>query len=129
MKIAVIIVRVLIGLIYTVFALVFFFNLMPAQPMSEGATLFMTGMVASVYLLPVVKVVELLCGLAFLSGRFVPLATVVIFPITLNILLFHVFLGPEGLAVPVFLFLGNLFLAYAYRKSYEPLVMAKVKTT
>lgn len=125
MKIAVIIVRVLVGLIYTAFSLMFFFKLMPQQEMSEGVSLFMTGMAASVYMLPLVKAIELICGLALLSGRFVPLAVVVIFPITLNILLFHAFLGPEGLAIPVFLFLGNLFLAYAYRKSYEPLVLAK----
>jgi len=55
-------------------------------------------MEATVYLMPLLKVTELLCGLAFISGRFVPLATVVIFPITLNILLFHTFLAPGRFA-------------------------------
>jgi uncharacterized membrane protein YphA (DoxX/SURF4 family) len=125
MKIAVIIVRTLMGLLLLVSAISFFFNLMTPQPMSEGATLFVTGMVASVYLFPVIKVLEIIVGLAFVFGRFVPLATVVIFPIVLNIVLFHAFLAPDGMAAPIFLLAGNLFLAYVYRKNYETLVAAK----
>jgi putative oxidoreductase len=125
MKIAVIIVRILMGLLLLVSAISFFFNLMTPQKMGEGATLFVTGMVASIYMFPVVKVLEIIVGLSFIFGRFVPLATVVIFPIVLNIVLFHAFLAPEGMAVPVFLLAGNLFLAYTYRKNYETLVVAK----
>ena len=78
MKIAIIVVRTLMGLLFVVSAIGYFFNLMPQEKMSEGASLFVGGMVASVYIFPVVKVIETLCGLAFISGKFVPLATVVI---------------------------------------------------
>jgi putative oxidoreductase len=47
MKIAVIIVRTLMGLLFLVSAIGFFFNLLPQPKMSEGATLFVTGMAAS----------------------------------------------------------------------------------
>jgi putative oxidoreductase len=80
-------------------------------------------MQASVYLLPFVKVVELLCGLAFVSGFFVPLAAVVIFPITLNILFYSAFLDPKGLPIGVLLLLGNLFLAFYHRKKYAPMLV------
>jgi uncharacterized membrane protein YphA (DoxX/SURF4 family) len=122
MKIAVIVVRTLMGLLFLVSAIGYFFNLMPQGEMSEGASLFVGGMAASVYLFPAVKVIETLCGLAFLSGKFVPLATVIIFPITVNILLFHAFLAPDGMIAPVLLFAGNLFLAFHYRKKYEPVL-------
>jgi putative oxidoreductase len=125
MKIAVIIVRTLVGLLFLVSAIGYFFKLMPQPQLGEGAMTFVMGLGASGYIMPVVKVIEILCALAFISGRFVPLATVVIFPITLNILLFHAVLAPEGVAVPVFLFIGNLFLAYAYRKHYEGIVALK----
>ena len=85
----------------------------------------MEGIVASVYFMPLLKVTELLCAIAFLSGRFVPLATVVIFPIVVNIVFYHSFLAPEGLPVAISLLLGNLFLAYAYRRHYVTLVAAK----
>lgn len=71
-----------------------------------------------------IKLVELICAIAFLSGRFVPLAAVVIFPITVNILLFHAFLEPSGLPVSILLLLGNLFLAWNYRDRYKSLLMS-----
>jgi putative oxidoreductase len=118
MKVALIIVRVLMGLLFLVSVIGYFFNLMPQGEMGQNATLFVTGLGASGYLLPFVKGVELLVSLALLSGKFLPLAIVVIFPITINIFLFHAFLAPEGVAMSAFLFIGNIFMAYAYRKNY-----------
>ncbi len=125
MKIAKIIVRVLMGLLFLFSSVVVLFKLVPEPELSGNVKLFNEGMAASVYLMPLLKSIELLCAIALLSGRFVPLATVVIFPITVNILLFHSFLAPEGLPVAIFLFLGNLFLAYTSRKNYQTLVVAK----
>lgn len=82
-------------------------------------------MLTSVYLMITVKIVELICAVAFLSGRFIPLAAVVIFPVNLNILLFHVFLVPSGLPVAILLVFGNLFLGYYYRDKYKPMLAAK----
>lgn len=124
MKVAVIIVRVLMGILFLISVIGFFFKLMPEPELNGNAQRFVIGLDASGYLLPLVKVVELLCAVAFLSGRFMPLAIVIIFPISLNILLFHGFLAPEGMIVPLFLFIGNLFLAYAYRKNYGQLMTA-----
>ena len=119
MKVAVVIIRIVLGLLFLVSSLGFFFNFMPQPELGEGAKLFFTGLIASQYVMPVVKTIELLCAFAFLSGRFVPLATVIIFPITINIVLFHAFLAPEGMAVPVILLLANLFLAYRYRENFQ----------
>jgi uncharacterized membrane protein YphA (DoxX/SURF4 family) len=125
MKIALIIVRTLMGLLFLFASIAVLFRLVPQPELTGDVKIFNDGMAASVYLMPLVKVIELLCGIAFVSGRFVPLATVIIAPIVVNILLFHAFLAPEGLPVAIFLFLGNLFLAYAYRKNYEPLLAVK----
>ena len=125
MKIAVIIIRVLMGLLFVFASVAYFFKLVP-EPEQQGAMLaFSKGMEAAVYIMPVVKAIELLCGIAFLVGRFVPLATVVIFPIMFNILFVNIFLAPQGLIMAVLLFAFNLFLAYAYRKHYEGLFAAK----
>ncbi|MGB4774479.1 MAG: DoxX family membrane protein [Daejeonella sp.] len=126
MKIAVLIIRILIGLLLVFSSVVVLFKLVPQPEQTGNVKIFMAGMMASVYLFPLVKVIELICGIAFISGRFVPLATVVIFPITLNIFLFHAFLTPpQDMPVAVLLLLGNLFLAYYYRKNYEGLLRAK----
>jgi putative oxidoreductase len=125
MKIAVIIVRILMGLMFVFAAIVVLFKLGPQPELKGNVKVFMEGITATGYLMTFIKVTELVCGLAFITGRFVPLAAVMIFPITLNILLFNVFMAPEGLLVGILLLLGNLFLAYAYRKNYVTLLAAK----
>jgi uncharacterized membrane protein YphA (DoxX/SURF4 family) len=82
---------------------------------------FNQGLEATRYLMPTVKVIELLCGAAFLSGRLIPLALVLIAPIVVNIVLVHAFLDPKGLPVALFLVLACGFLAYQHRESYRPL--------
>jgi putative oxidoreductase len=125
MKIAGIVIRVLMGLLFLFASVTYLFKMFTPPPVTGDMKVFNDGLVASGYIMNVVKVIELLCAIAFLSGRFVALATVVIFPIMINILLVHVFLAPEGLPVAIPLFLFNLFLAWHYRKNYEGLLSAK----
>ena len=125
MKIAVLVIRILMGLMFAFASIAFFFKLVDAPEPTGSVKIFNDGIAASIYLMPTVKVVELLCAIAFLSGRFVPLATVVLFPVNLNILLFHVFLEPSGLFMAILLMLGNLFLAYNYRDKYMSMLAAK----
>lgn len=125
MKIATTIVRVLIGALLLFASISFFLKLVP-EPVSTGDfKAFQVGLIASSYLMPLAKGIELLCGLAFLTGRYVALANIVILPVTLNILLINYFLTPETLPVAVFMFLGNLFLIYSYWGNYKTIFMAK----
>jgi uncharacterized membrane protein YphA (DoxX/SURF4 family) len=125
MKIAVIIVRSLMGVLFLFASITFLFKLITPPPLTGAMKTFNDGLQASVYMLPTVKVIELICGLAFLSGRFVPLAAVLIAPIIVNILLVHAFLGPEGLPLALFLVAGNALLAYHHRASYAPLFRSR----
>lgn len=122
MKVVTVILRTLMGLLFLFASIAFFFKLITPPPLTGPMKLFTDGMAASIYLLPTVKVIELLCGAAFLTGRFVPLATVLIAPIIVNITLLHAFLDPKGLPVALFLVLANSFVAYANRDSYKPLL-------
>jgi putative oxidoreductase len=125
MKIAVIIVRILMGLLFLFASVSVLFNLIPQPELTGKVKVFMEGVNASGYLLPLIKITELVCGLAFVSGYFVPLAAVVIAPIIVNIFFFHAFVDTSGLPVAVFLVLANIFLAYAYWDKYKPLLEAK----
>jgi uncharacterized membrane protein YphA (DoxX/SURF4 family) len=125
MKIAVIIVRVLMGLLFLFASITFLFNLIPVPPMTGPVKTFNEGLAASVYFFPLLKVTELLCGLAFVSGRYVALACVIISPIIINILFIHIFLDRQGLPIAIALVLANIFLAYANWDKYRPLLAAK----
>jgi putative oxidoreductase len=122
MKIAAIIVRSLMGLLFLFASITFLFKLFTPPPLTGAMKVFNDGLTASIYLMPTVKVIELICGLAFLSGKFVRLAVVVIFPIIVNIVCIHTFLDHSGLPVAIPLALADLFLAYYYRESYKPLL-------
>jgi putative oxidoreductase len=119
MKIAVVIARIILGLLFLVSGFAYFFNLMPQAELPENAQTFITGLFAAGYVMPVVKALEVICGVALLTNRFVAAALVIIFPITLNVLLFHVFLAPEGLAIPALLMACNLFLAFSRKQNYQ----------
>lgn len=122
MKIALIIVRSLLGLLFLFSSVTFLLKLITPPELTGAMKIFNDGLVASVYLMPAVKIIELMCGIAFLSGRFVPLAAVLISPIIVNIFFVHAFLAQQGLPVAIFLVLANLFVAYNYRESYKPLL-------
>jgi putative oxidoreductase len=125
MKIAVIVVRSLMGALFLFASITFFFKLITPPEQTGAMKVFNDGLEASGYMMNLVKITEFICGLAFISGRFVPLASVVIAPIIVNIFLVHIFLAPEGLPVTIFLVIANSFLAYSNWDKYKPLFESK----
>lgn len=124
MKIATLIVRILIGALLLFASLSYFFKFgEQPEPIGDMKTV-MAGFIAAKYLLPVAKLVELLCGLSFLTGKFIKISAILLVPISLNILLINVFLMPEGTPIAAILFLGNLFLIYRNWDSYKGLFVA-----
>ncbi|MEP7148223.1 MAG: DoxX family protein [Acidobacteriota bacterium] len=122
MKIAMIIVRTLMGLVFLLGSIVFFLDLFPPPELSGSIKAFNDGLGASGYFFTLLKGTELVGGLLLVTGRFVPLALVILSPIIVNILFVHLFLDRTGLPVAIFLTLGNIFLAYYYRDAFKPLL-------
>lgn len=122
MKVATIIIRVLLGSLL-LFASISYFLTFDKQPALTGElkTVF-EGFKATKYLLTLVKIVELLSGLSFLTGKFIKLFSLVFLPVSINILLMNVFLIPAGLPIAIFVFLGNVFLIYRSWESYKEIL-------
>ena len=118
------IIRILLGL-FLLFASITYFFPIGEQPAPTGdmATVF-TGFMATKYLLPLAKTVELLVGLSYVSGKFVKLFNLVLLPVSLNILLLNIFPSQDALPIALVLFLGNLFLIYSHWNSYKEIVKA-----
>jgi len=124
MKIATIIVRVLLGL-FLLFASLSYFFKFGEQPTPTGEmAVVMSGFMATKYLFPLAKVVELLSGLSYVSGKFIKLFNLVLLPVSVNILFINAFLAPENLPVALFLLIGNLFLMYTNWNSYKGILSA-----
>ncbi len=118
---AVLVARIILGLIFTVFGLNGFFHFIPMPEMSEGAGQFLGALAGTGYMFPLIKLTEIACGVLLLIGRWVPLALTVLAPVVLNIVLFHVFLepSPDGLVVPILSLILGIFLARAYKSSFS----------
>ena len=113
-------VRVLLGLIFAASGIAFFLTTPP--PMEGPIADFFKGMMATHYFFYLLKGCEILCGLALISGFFVPLALVVLAPIVLNILLVHAFLLPSGLPLALVLVVAEIYLALFSK--YSPPIRA-----
>src|SRR5258708_29868365 len=97
MKIASIIARYLLALIFVVFGLNGFLHFIPQKPpSSELAGQYFTVMFTSGYL-KFVFALQLIAGVLFLFRRTVPLALVIAAPLIVNILLFHALMDPGGI--------------------------------
>jgi len=118
--------RLLLGLVFTVFGLNGFLHFLPAPPLSGAAGDFAGALFATGYMFPLIKGTEVVAGLALLGNRFVPLALAVLAPIVVNIVAFHGILAPAGLVLPVVLAALELYLAYAYRNAFAPMLAATV---
>jgi len=124
MKIASIIIRSLIGLLLLFASISYFLHLFEEPPLTGNMKIFNDGIKASGYLIPLVKIIELTCGLSFITGKYNKITFILLMPISVNILCTHLFLAPEGIPVASFVFLGNIFLLYTKWDSYKGLFTA-----
>jgi putative oxidoreductase len=116
--------RIVFGLFFLVFGLNGFFNFFaPPAPSVQGG-LFLGALGATGYIFPIVKALETLVGVALLSNKFVPLALIVLFPISINILLFNTMLNPAGAPIAIFTIAANLYLAWVNKNAYSALLKA-----
>jgi hypothetical protein len=117
--------RLLLGAIFTVFGLNGFLHFLPMPAPTGLSAVFMGGLGATGYFFPLLKGTEVIAGLLLLGNRFVPLALTVLAPIVVNIVLFHAFLAPSGLALPLVIVALGVYLAYTERKVFAPLLQAR----
>src|SRR5258705_4366876 len=110
MKIAALIARILLGLVFVVFGLNGFLHFIPGELPGGLAGQFLTALVASHYDL-VVSALQLVGGALLLVNRYVPLGLTLLGPVIANILLYHLLLDRTGypLAIVVLILWGILF--------------------
>lgn len=122
METATTIVRILLGLILVIFPVNALFIKAFKPKMVERAQLVMDTFRDTGYLLQFIQGTELVVGILLLTGYFTPLALLMLLPISVNILLFHIFLSPPLIGPGLFIFIMNLFLLWAHRAEYVTLL-------
>jgi len=119
MKIVTLIARLLLGLIVVVFGLNGFLNFLNMGPLPSGfAGQFIIALAASHYLW-VVAGLQVAGGVLLLINRFVPLALVLLGPIIVNILLYHVFLNRSGAQLAILVTILWFIVFYGHRQYFS----------
>jgi putative oxidoreductase len=126
MKIAVVIARILLGLAFFVFGINNLHPFMPMQmPPGDAGTLstimFMHGWITFHGILYVIA------GVLLLVGRYVPVGLVILGPILVNIVLFHLTLLPAGITPGLICVALEIFLIYAYWPAFRGIFTSKME--
>src|SRR5258708_16832457 len=124
MKIATIIARSLLGLIFVVFGLnmiLHFFRIPPPQGALAGDFLKALFLCHFMY---AVAILEIVGGALCLIGKYVPLGLVLLGPVIVSTLLFHMLMEPEGVLPALVVGVLGLFLLWGYRTAFAGLVKA-----
>lgn len=121
--------RLLLGLAFFVFGLNGFLGFLPNPPHAGPAGALLGAFAASGYLFPFIKGTELIAGALLLAGVAVPFALVILAPVTLHIVAFHLFLEPATLAPGLVLMALQLYVAWSYRSVYAPLFASSARST
>lgn len=118
MKYAIIIARVLLGLVFAVFGSNAFLHFIPMPPMQGQAGAFIGALASSGYIY-VIALLQVVGGLCLLVGsRLAAPGLILLGPVIVNIMLYHIFLDPSGLPLAIVISILALFLLWVYRYKF-----------
>jgi len=120
--------RLLMGLPLAVFGLNGFLNFIPPPPtqLPEKAMAFAGALMNSGYMMQLIGATLLVVGVLLVANRFVPLALALFAPFIVNSIAFHAFLERSGLVMASIFLVLELYLAWAYRHAFRPMLAARV---
>ncbi len=118
-------VRSLMGALFLFGSVAYFAQLVPEPELTGNMKVFNEGLKASQYLMPLAKAIELVAGIALLTGQFVPLAILLLSPIIVNIFFIHTFLDTTNFAVGLVLVIINSYLGYVHWDRFKEIFRRK----
>jgi putative oxidoreductase len=125
MKIAALVARYLLGILFFVFGLNGFLHFIP-QPPPTGLALQYFSVMSGSHIMSVVFLIQLIGGILLLANRFVPIALVLLGPVIVNILLFHITMEPGGIAPGLVALILWLIVFYSVRSAFASVFAARV---
>ena len=124
MKIAALIARILLGLVFVVFGLNGFLNFIKGPLPSGVAGQFLGALMQSHFVL-VISAVELVGGALLLANRYVPLALVLLGPVIVNIFFYHLLMDRSGLIIAIVVIILWGLIALRHRQYFSGLFVQR----
>lgn len=123
MKAAVLVARLLLGLIFTVLGFNLLVPFIPAPAQIPGNAGAFMGAMASSHFVYLVGGAQLAGGLLLLTNQYVPLALVTLAAVIANILVFHLTMWPQALIpLPILVTVLWFVVAWPLRAHFAPLL-------
>ena len=97
MKILAMIARILLGLIFVFFGSNAFLHFLPMPPLPDNDAGHFIGAMIHSHLVLAVGALQVIGGALMLVGRYIPFGLILLGPVIVNILLYHLFMDPKGI--------------------------------
>jgi putative oxidoreductase len=114
-------VRITLGILLVVFGSNMFLHFIPLPPPTGKAADFMNSLGATGYIFPIVGFLEVIIGIMLLLKKWIAFGLILLAPISVNILLFHLFLDIPGVVAALLVVVLNAIMIYKHWKQYIPL--------
>ena len=124
MKIAALIARILLGLVFVVFGLNGFLNFIKG-PLPSGVAGQFLGALMQSHFVFVISAVELAGGALLLANRYVPLALVLLGPVIVNIFFYHLLMDRSGLIIAIVVIILWGLVALRHRQYFSGLFVQR----
>ncbi len=125
MRIAALVARYLLGIMFFVFGLNGFLHFIKQPPPTGLALTYFAAMSGS-HIMDVVYLIQIIGGLLLLAGRFVPIALTLLGPVIANILLYHLTMDPKGIPPGLVAFILWCIVFYSVRSAFAGVFAARV---
>ncbi|MGB1038871.1 MAG: DoxX family protein [Bacteroidia bacterium] len=117
------VIRILVGLMMVVFGLNKFLNFMPMEPPTGDMGALMTGLGGT--FLSLIGILEIICGVLLLIGKYVPLSLTILIAILFNAAIFHLLYDPaNSIGAIVFLALCLVLVFGSYKERFKSMLSA-----
>jgi hypothetical protein len=126
MKIASIIARLLLGVIFLFFGSNLFLNFLHA-PMPSGIMGQFSGALFASHYIYAVGLFQIVPAILLLINRYVPLGLTLLAPVIVNICLVHILMAPSGLPIAALVVILWFLTAYPLRTAFYPLLQKRVQ--
>ncbi|MBX4212263.1 DoxX protein [Candidatus Pacearchaeota archaeon] len=113
--------QIVLGLFFILIVATGYLNLLPPPAYNAAGMAFLNALMNTGYMLHVINLVFVLCGLMFIFNKWSPFAAVLLAPVTFNIALFHIFLDHMGWWLAAIVIILNVYLLVIHWHRYKPM--------
>lgn len=114
--------RIFFGVFLLFFGLNGILQFMPMPEVGPQAGAFLGAIASTKLFFPLISIIETIVGALLIVNKAVPLALIIIFPILVCAVLFHISLDPAGILFAIIGLVLNILLFFTNKEKYLPLM-------